>query len=174
MNRIRKFKMNTKWQKESKHKNALYTNICVSNVNGQQLNDIYREVRAEINAHKELKLLYVKLNKVAKEKRKLDIKSFFKELASHIQIDRRFFFNLKAYEKCLVHIELAKLHNYCINMSAVINLFGSADEMMEFVEVSLADIEIPIHFDDERLRYRTFSTLVKNNNISQTGDDQFA
>lgn len=123
------------WQKESKHKNALYTNICVANGYGkQQLNEIYHEVRAEINAHKEMKLLYFKSNKVAKEKRKLGINSFhsrdwsdaidwfneslcFAENGSkHIGIayaDRSAcFFNLKSYEKCLIDIDLALSNNY--------------------------------------------------------------
>lgn len=126
---------NILWRKESKHKNALYTNICVANGYGKdQLNLIYHEVRTEINAHKEMKLLYTKSNKVAKEKRKLGIESFnkrewndaidwfneslcFAENGSkHIGIayaDRSAcFFNLKSYEKCLVDIELATSHSY--------------------------------------------------------------
>lgn len=47
------------WQNESKHKNALYTNICVAN-----------------GAHKEMKTLYLKSNKIAMEKRKLGIHEF--------------------------------------------------------------------------------------------------
>lgn len=129
--------MNTKkilWQKESKHKNALYTNICVSNGCGKQLNEIYHDVRAEINAHKEMKWLYVKSNKVAKDKRELALNSFhnrdwndaidwFNESLCSAEIGSKqvgmayayrsaCFFNLKWHEKCLVDIELAKNHNY--------------------------------------------------------------
>lgn len=123
------------WQKESKHKNALYTNICVANGYGKRrLNEIYHDVRAEINAHKEMKALYVKSNKVAKEKRKLGIECFYKRDwndaidwfneslcfaengSKHIGIayaDRSAcFFNLKSYEKCLVDIELATGYSY--------------------------------------------------------------
>lgn len=122
------------WQKESKHKNALYTNICVSNGCGKQLNEIYHEVRAEINAHKQMKILYAKSNAVAKEKRKLGIKCFHnrdwndaidwfneslcfaengsKSVATAYAHRSACFFNLKWYEKCLADIELAKDHNY--------------------------------------------------------------
>lgn len=43
---------------------------------GHRLNEIYRDVRAEINAHKEMKSLYLKSNKIALEKRKLGINGF--------------------------------------------------------------------------------------------------
>lgn len=122
------------WQKGSKHKNALYTNICVSNGCGKKLNEVYHEVRAEINAHKEMKMLYLKSNKVAMEKRKLAINDFnngdwndaidwlneslcFAEIGTKsigtAYADRSAcFFNLKLYEKCLVDIELAMNNHY--------------------------------------------------------------
>lgn len=64
------------WQKESKHKNALYKNICVSNGYGKQLNEIYHEVRGRNQCTQRDENVVLKSNKVAKEKRKLGIKCF--------------------------------------------------------------------------------------------------
>lgn len=122
------------WQKESKHKNALYTNICVSNGCGKRLNEIYHDIRAEINAHKMMKTLYMKSNKIAMEKRKLGINDFhnrnwndaidwFNESLCFAEIGTKIvgiaysnrsacFFNMKMYEKCLIDIELA-MNNNC-------------------------------------------------------------
>lgn len=117
------------WQKESNHKNALYTNICAAKGYGKRLNRMYHEVRADINLNKEMKVLYVKSNKMAKEKRKLGLRDFhnrdwndaidwfseslcFAETGTEsvgiAYADRSAcFFNLKMYDKCLVDIELA-------------------------------------------------------------------
>lgn len=52
------------------------------------------------------------------------------------------------------------------------NLFGSADQMMEFVEQSLADTEMPTKFSDERLRYKVFLKLAGKSSLAD--DEQFA
>lgn len=122
------------WQKESKHKNALYVNICAANGFGRRLNEIYHDVRSEINANKEIKSLYTKCDKTSKEKRKLgnncfhdrdwfDAIDWFNEslcFAENGSSSLGFayanrsacFFNLKMYGKCLVDIDLAKKNNY--------------------------------------------------------------
>lgn len=122
------------WEKESKHKNALYTNICAANGCGDRLNEIYRDVRGEINAHKQMKTLYLKSNKIALEKRKLgrndfdnrnwsDAMDWFNESLCFAEIGTKSvgiayadrsacFFNMKMFEKCLIDIELAKRNNY--------------------------------------------------------------
>lgn len=119
------------WQKESKHKNALYTNICGS---GTHIDEIYKDVRSEINAHKRMTVLYSKSDETALNKQKWAQYYFqigeWNEAAELFNESLCFaekgspnlgiayanrsacFFNLKMYDKCLVDIDLA-IENHC-------------------------------------------------------------
>lgn len=119
------------WQKESKHKNAFYVNICGS---GMKVDEIYKNVRAEINAHKKMTELYSKSDYTAVKKRKYGKLLFnvrewqeaidlfneslcFAEKGSQnigIAYANRSacFFNLKMFDKCLIDIDLAIENNY--------------------------------------------------------------
>lgn len=122
------------WQKEKKHKNALYVNICSMLGSRNRLNELYNDVRTEINANKEIKLLSLKCDKISREKRKLAIKYFhkrewydaieyFNESLCFAEIGSTnlgfayanrsaCFFNLKMFDECLIDIELARKYNY--------------------------------------------------------------
>ncbi|XP_031628273.1 uncharacterized protein LOC116344043 [Contarinia nasturtii] len=122
------------WQKESKHKNSLYTNLCAANGFGKESDEMYKEVRSEINVHKKVKFHYTKCNKMALKKQK-SAKVYFEngewELAILVYNESlcfaengtkylgisyanrsACFYNLKMYDKCLVDIELATQNNY--------------------------------------------------------------
>lgn len=122
------------WQKESKHKNALYVNICAANGSRNRLNEIYNDVRGEINANKEMKQYSMKCDKMSKTIRQSGNEYFhnrnwndaienFNESLCFATIGSpnmgfayanrsACFFNLKLFDKCLVDIELAKRNNY--------------------------------------------------------------
>lgn len=122
------------WQRESKHKNSLYINLCAANNFGKELDKLYKEVRSEINVNRKIKSHYTKCDKISMKKQKMarvyfedgDWKSAIqmyneslcfaengsKYLGISIANRSACFYNLKMYDNCLVDIELATKNNY--------------------------------------------------------------
>ncbi|XP_055298559.1 uncharacterized protein LOC129566545 [Sitodiplosis mosellana] len=121
------------WQKESTNKSALYINLCVEKSKGN-LDDIYQDLRAEINAHKKMKSLYAKCDEVSRKKRQ-KAKAYFDERNWEDAIDwynealcfaekesksvgltfayrSACFFNMRLYDRCLIDIQKA-IENNC-------------------------------------------------------------
>ncbi|XP_031625344.1 uncharacterized protein LOC116342019 [Contarinia nasturtii] len=119
------------WQKESKHKNALYVNLCGF---GRNLDDTYKDVRSEINVNKKIKSLHAKCDATSSKKQK-SAKIYFEDgdwesailkcneslcfaengsscLGFSYAFRSACFFNMRMYEQCLVDIQLAKENNY--------------------------------------------------------------
>lgn len=121
------------WQKESTNKNALYVNLCLVKKSSRNLDDVYQDLRTEINVHKKLHQLYTKCDEVSRMKRQM-AKAYFEERNWEDAIDlynealcfaergstsvgltfaRRSacFFNMKRYTECLIDIKLAAANN---------------------------------------------------------------
>lgn len=122
------------WQKESRNKNALYINFCLVEKSKGNLDDVYQDLRTEINTHKKLNRLYTKCDEVSRMKRQI-AKTYFEDGKWEDAIDlynealcfaekgstsigltfanrSACFFNMKRYSECLIDIKLA-IENSC-------------------------------------------------------------
>lgn len=119
------------WRKESSSKSALYINLCAAKRN---LDEVYRDVRSEINAHKKMKSLFSKCDATSQVKRKFanmhfkdrdweDAIEYYNEALCFAEKGSKCmglafanrsacFFNMKLFDQCLIDIELAKQNNY--------------------------------------------------------------
>lgn len=180
------------WQKESKGKNALYVNICAANGLGKKsVNDIYQDIRSEINEHKKMSLLHTKCNATAQHKRKYARICFdqrdwdgaielyneslcFAENGTCLSIAyanrSACFFNLRMYEKCLIDIDLAIENNYSKHL--VPNLIERKNQCLSNIEneLQIKERELQLDFTPNE----TFPGMSNAMNIEKDQDQRYS
>lgn len=178
------------WQKESTNKNALYINLCLFCEKSKgNLNDVYQDLRTEINTHKKLKQLYTKCDEVSRMKRQI-AKAYFEESNWDDAIDfynealcfaergstsiglafayrSVCFFNMKRYNEMIIDIKLA-IENNCPK-SLIPELKQWILSCQKYIKNGMKSTERPLQLDF--MENEQFSGMANVVEISIDDDD---